>query len=531
MAVVAGFNPGDIVTGTSAGDYIYDPFGGATTAYGDSGNDVIYGDSGPASPSMATSAGGPLSLPITSIGGGFWTRSFNPEIQNSTTVSHFSFLIDGYFSDDFGWLAVNVAAGATITLDVDHGYEVLDDTNTALAIFAGDGLTQLSANLDSSSLDVGSASVLDSFLSYTFATTGTYLVRVSDYYGSRSRPLTEEDSFALHVSLTGQAFGSGVLAGGDSLYGGFGDDTIYGMGGDDILYGQDDNDLIFGGADNDTIYGGSAPVDATDIGNDILYGDEGLDTIYGNGGDDTIYGGLGSDFLIGGTGVDFIYGGSSETDTVDMADDFIRGGAGFDMLYGNGGNDTIYGGEGGDNIQGGEGNDVILGGGLAVDPTDLGDIISGGNGNDDIRGNGGDDYLNGDDGDDTIIGGLGTDFIKGGSGNDYLRGGLDLDYFVFDTALNATTNMDTIQAFVVGTDLIGLSQAIFAGIGAVLDASEIQFGTAANDAAQRIIYNSTTGQLFYDSNGNVNGSADQVLFATLTSPTGVLTLADFVMLA
>jgi Ca2+-binding RTX toxin-like protein len=333
-------------------------------------------------------------------------------------------------------------------------------------------------------------------------------------------------------SVKDQIDGSG---GADTLFGNGGDDRLYGGNDIDFLYGGTGSDELNGGQGNDTLYGGSAAVDATDnFGNDILSGNDGLDSIYGNGGNDTIAGGAGADFLIGGTGNDTVYGGDSATDVTDLSDDFIRGGAGIDTLYGNGGNDTIYGGEDGDNMYGGDGNDIMLGGGLAVDPTDLGDTMFGGNGADDIKGNGGDDFLYGEAGDDSIIGGLGNDDIYGGLGNDYLRGGLDVDRFIFNTALNAATNMDTIQAFVVGTDKIVLSQAIFAGIGGILDLAEFQLGAAANDAADRIIYNSATGQLFYDSNGSVGGSTNQIQFALMTVASGalpVLSISDFFMVA
>ncbi len=70
-----------------------------------------------------------------------------------------------------------------------------------------------------------------------------------------------------------------------------------------------------------------------------------------------------------------------------------------------------------------------------------------------------------------------------------------------------------------------LSQTIFTAIGlGDLDAGAFQLGTAADDAADRIIYDQTTGKLYYDADGN--GAGSQVLFAQVTAG-AALTNADF----
>ncbi len=57
----------------------------------------------------------------------------------------------------------------------------------------------------------------------------------------------------------------------------------------------------------------------------------------------------------------------------------------------------------------------------------------------------------------------------------------------------------------------------FAGIGAVgvLNADAFHIGAAAADAEDRIVYNSATGQLFFDANGNAAGGS--TLFANLSN--------------
>jgi Ca2+-binding RTX toxin-like protein len=137
------------------------------------------------------------------------------------------------------------------------------------------------------------------------------------------------------------------------------------------------------------------------------------------------------------------------------------------------------------------------------------------------------DFLFGLGGNDALYGLGGADYIDGGLGNDTLFGGTGADQFVFNTTANSVTNADTIGDFQAGIDDIVLSQAVFSGIGASFDASEFQLNSA-DAATDRILYFSSTGQLYYDADGV--GAASAVLIATVTAGTA-LTLADFVMVA
>ena len=80
--------------------------------------------------------------------------------------------------------------------------------------------------------------------------------------------------------------------------------------------------------------------------------------------------------------------------------------------------------------------------------------------------------------------------------------------------------------FVHGQDVIQLDDDIFAAAGAVgtLDSNALVLGNAAADADDRIIYNSASGNIFYDADGNGAGAA--ILFAHVTAGT-VLTNSDF----
>ena len=116
-----------------------------------------------------------------------------------------------------------------------------------------------------------------------------------------------------------------------------------------------------------------------------------------------------------------------------------------------------------------------------------------------------------------LNGGAGADIIASYGGNDII---------LFNTALGPT-NIDKINDFVVANDTIHLENAVFTQLsapGAALAPGAFFVGTAAHDADDRIIYNSATGALIYDSDGNLAGGATQ--FATLSAGLS-LTNADF----
>jgi Ca2+-binding RTX toxin-like protein len=129
---------------------------------------------------------------------------------------------------------------------------------------------------------------------------------------------------------------------------------------------------------------------------------------------------------------------------------------------------------------------------------------------------------------DTLTGGAGADSLDGGEGADSLTGGGGADSFVFNNAPNA--GADTIADFTIGVDKIALSLSQFGDIGAV-GATDISghFVSAAGvpvagDADDHVLYNSSTGQLYYDADGN--GSEGAVQIATLTN-LAALTEDDF----
>ena len=114
-----------------------------------------------------------------------------------------------------------------------------------------------------------------------------------------------------------------------------------------------------------------------------------------------------------------------------------------------------------------------------------------------------------------------------GNGSDTLTGAAGADTFTFTSALGAT-NIDSITDFNVPADTIHLDSAIFntiVGTG-VLTAAQFLANTTgtAQDATDRILYDTNSGQLYFDSNGNAAGG--RVQFAEISAGLA-LTESDF----
>jgi Ca2+-binding RTX toxin-like protein len=171
-----------------------------------------------------------------------------------------------------------------------------------------------------------------------------------------------------------------------------------------------------------------------------------------------------------------------------------------------------------------------------ADPTAAGvsafNLVVGGTGSDrNLKGTGSSDWISLDSGDDRIDAGLGFDAVLGGSGNDTLdggggrdtlTGGSGADRFVFDAYLSGATNIDTITDFSAAAgDRLVLDRAIFTTLnsGGSLNSSAFRAGAglvSAAAAADRILYDTSSGALRYDADGS--GSVySAVQFATLAS--------------
>jgi Ca2+-binding RTX toxin-like protein len=377
-------------------------------------------------------------------------------------------------------------------------------------------------------------------------------------------------------------------AGADTMRGGNGDDTYKvdnvadkvsetsAAGGHDTV--NSSVSFYLSGNVEDLILTGSANISG--IGNDganLLQGNSGNNSLDGHGGSDVMKGGLGNDGYYVDTALDqVIEGANSGTDTVrssasaytlsanvenlvligsavsgtgnslaNILDgnglaNTLDGAGGADVMRGADGDDTYYVNHPGDVVyeaSASGGTDTVLtsvsytltanvetltltgSGGLNGTGNGIANTINGNDGNNRLYGQGGDDTLHGAGGTDTLIGGLGNDSLEGGSGT---------DSFLFDTALNPNTNVDSISDFVLADDTILLDRAIFtqAGPNGTLDPSAFRLGAVAQDADDRILYDPGSGNIFYDADGNGSGTAQW--FAHVT-PGMILTAADFVI--
>jgi Ca2+-binding RTX toxin-like protein len=335
-------------------------------------------------------------------------------------------------------------------------------------------------------------------------------------------------------------------------------------GGDATMLGDDGNDTIRGSANSfDELDGGAG--DDLITGNGFIAGGAGNDTLNGGTNGGTLTGGTGADvfvydetspFIINSRISDFASGsdtirldaaaltalGTSGRMAAGDARFFAAPGAssGHDaddrIVYNTTTNELFYDADGSGSqaakllftLQAGaalSATDIeVINGtapsGGAINGTAGNDSLTGTAGNDTISGLAGDDTLRGLAGDDRLDGGAGVDSMDGGAGNDTLSGkaGIDRltggagnDNFVFDTLGSA--NRDIVQDFASGVDKLQMENAVMTQIGATgnFAAGDARFWASttgtAHDANDRILYNTSNGDLYYDADGNGAGAA------------------------
>jgi Ca2+-binding RTX toxin-like protein len=304
--------------------------------------------------------------------------------------------------------------------------------------------------------------------------------------------------------------------------GGAGNDTITGSTGNDVIYGGAGSDTLKGGAGND-IFMGYLEYDDVNLSNAEFLANLNVEK---SNSIDYLYGGLGNDLYILDRFVNtpiIVENANEGTDTILGDLQTYTLGANIEN-YVNDSNFTIDGVPQTISIYGNELNNIIKTSPETWDT--LNDILVTVDSSWDAK-----EAFYGYAGNDTLISGSGDDLLDGGTGNDTMSGGLGNDTFIFSTALGAT-NIDTITDFESGTDKIGLSKAIMTALGPVgSNLSDAAFYAAAgavkglqND--DRIIYDTTTGALYYDADGS--GSSLAIKFANVELGMGQsLSSSDF----
>jgi hypothetical protein len=310
--------------------------GGNDKVYGDDGSDTLYGDGVPAIASGVGAGTGAItktsdevhsdSSTALDITGDFAVAA-DPNVVNSATDPHVT--ISATAGDSRDWYKLTVAAGVTITVDID-GISGGIDTNVLL--YGADTTSSVSTFRDSSVLDGagGSTSTTDSFGSYTTVSAGTYYIRVSNAHVSGGS-LGAGTTYTLQVSVSPEAGGIDAGAGNDTLDGGGGADSMVGGGGNDTYIVDDPGDVVteVAGGGKDTVKSSIGYTLADQVENLVLTGSDGIsgagngldNRITGNAGANKIEGMDGNDSLIGGGGIDQLYGdGGSDTFVFDTGD-------------------------------------------------------------------------------------------------------------------------------------------------------------------------------------------------------------------
>jgi serralysin len=310
--------------------------------------------------------------------------------------------------------------------------------------------------------------------------------------------------------------------------------------------------LGIGNAGDNLITGGT--------GRDELFGRDGNDTLTDGGGgvgnEDTLLGGLGNDIYIvtvrgdstielPGEGLDevrtafSVYGLQANIDNLTFTDNgthgagvgnilnnILIGGTGTDDLFGREGNDTLRGGAGAANtLLGQEGDDLYI-----VDAVGDSVVEFAGQGTDSVLtslsvftlptnvenlavlagtaftgiGNASDNSLTGSSASDFLSGLDGNDIIQGGGGGDTLLGGNGADQFRYV----GNDGFDTVSGFQSGVDKFALLTAFFTPTATVAFAQGA--GVFATTANSTFLYDSATGVVSYDDDGNGAGAAIQL---------------------
>ncbi|MDB5693153.1 MAG: serralysin-like metalloprotease protein [Alphaproteobacteria bacterium] len=558
----------DILIGNSQNNTLSGGAGGADNLSGGDGDDRLIGGgftttttfSAPSQPDITkpqTTNNGSIGTAVATAG--FFDVDANPDITNATSMPHATINATAAGgSVEYYRIDVTVA-GSTAIFDIDGG-GTLDDSILELVNSGG---TLLASN-DTGTGDATFPGHDDAYLTFTFATVGTYYIRVGRFISnSVAQPLIAGQTYELNISLDNAAVvTTTVTAHNTSSL------TADGGEGNDLVLGTIASDMLTGGNGNDTasfvnaFSGGSttgvtvdlnlqgAAQDTVAAGSDTLIGFENLigsalnDTLTGDGNDNSIEGGLGNDTLVGGLGNDTAsYAGAAAGVTVSLAlqgaaQNTVNAGSdtlsGFENLAGSGFNDSLAGDANANILSGGAGDDTLNPG---ANPGGIVDLLDGGAGSDtasfafNASGvtatlNGATDAtatvgglaiatlrgienLTGGTGADTLTGDGNANVIEGGLGNDVLDGGAGVDTLAFSGPTGATVNLATLTAQNTGF-----------GTDTITNFENVRTGSGADN-----VTGDANNNTFFDGGGNDTyngaGGTDTVDYSAATSTVSV----------
>ncbi|MEX8519839.1 MAG: beta strand repeat-containing protein, partial [Leptothrix sp. (in: b-proteobacteria)] len=501
----------NVIIGNDSGNYLSGGAGNDTLT-GGAGNDILIGGSG--ADSMAGGAGNDT-YNVDNVGDVI-TEAANG--GTDTVVASISYTLGANVEN----LTLDAAGGAISGTGNDLN-NVIAGNNSGNVLSGGAGNDALLGGAGNDTLDGGTGndwmaggagndtyhvdSQGDVVIEQANGGTDTVVSTISYVLGSNVENLTL-DSAGGAIHGYGNALDNVITGNASDNYisGGAGADTMAGGAGNDTYIVDNVGDVVTESANagTDTVIssvsytlganvenltldaaGGAINATGNDL-NNVIIGNNSGNVLSGGAGNDALLGGAGNDTLDGGTGNDWMAGGAgNDTYHVDSAGDVVTEQA-------NGGTDTVI-----STIS------YVLGANVENLTLDA----AGGN----INGFG--NAL-----DNVIVGNAGNNVLFGGAGNDSLTGGAGNDLFVFNSAPNAATNVDTITDFTAGADHLEFDHTVFTSLSAY--GASVQNGagmTSVSSAHTFLAFDTSTGNLYYDADG-ANGQAG-VLVAHLTGVT------------
>ncbi len=410
--------------------------------------------------------------------------------------------------------------GAPNTLFGTAFNDSLKGLNGGDALYAGGGSDTLDGGGGIDMMSGGSGNdtyFVDNAGDMVFETTGSDTVITSVSYVLKAGVSVEQlrtnlDTGTASIHLTGNAFAQTITgnAGANMLNDGTGAaaDTLNGLAGNDVYVIHNSGAIVqeAAGKGSDTVltsvsYALKAGVEVEALGTTSASG-TGAINLTGNAFAQKITGNAGANTLNDGSGA-----AADTLSGLDGNDIYVIHNAGAVIVE--------AGGKGTDSVL--SSVSFVLQNGISVET--LGTTNAAGTGAIDLTGN----SIG-----QTVRGNAGSNVIDGKGGADTLTGFGGKDFFVFSSAIGASS--DTVTDFNVADDTIRLENAIFTKLATtgVLNSGLFRSnstGTAV-DGNDYVLYDNTDGKLYYDADGS--GAGTKIHFATLTGAPAI-TNADFVV--